>query len=153
MSPTFLKFKSYRFYVNNREESRKHIHVQTPDGELKIWLEPEVKIDKIYNVKPKEVREILQIVKEHKNEFIKNGKNTSIFEITGITKHGIWFILDDKEYFIPFKDYPMLKRLSVEDLLNASFSPPEHIYWEKNDIDIELSALENPEKYNLTYEE
>lgn len=64
MSPTFLKFKSYRFYVNSREESRKHIHVQTPDGELKIWLEPEVEIDKIYNVKPKEVSEILDIVKE-----------------------------------------------------------------------------------------
>ena len=41
------------------------------DGELKIWLEPEVEIDKIYNVKPKEVSEILDIVKEHKNEFIK----------------------------------------------------------------------------------
>lgn len=84
---------------------------------------------------------------------LKNGKNTSNFEITGITKHGIWFILDDKEYFIPFKDYPSLKKMPVEDLLNASFSPPEHIYWENHDIDIEISALENPEKYNLIYKE
>jgi hypothetical protein len=29
-----------RFYFNSREESRMHIHVETPDGEAKFWLEP-----------------------------------------------------------------------------------------------------------------
>ena len=84
---------------------------------------------------------------------LKNGKNISEFEITTITQHGIWFLLKNKEYFIPFKEYPSLKKLSIEDILNVSFSPPEHIYWENHDIDIELSALEHPEKYNLTYKE
>ena len=71
MSPTFLRIKSYRFYVNSREESRKHIHVQTPDGEVKIWLEPDVELAKVYNVNFKDVNEILEIAKEYKDEFIK----------------------------------------------------------------------------------
>ncbi len=71
MSPTFLRYKSYRFYVNSREEPRKHIHVQTTNGEIKIWLEPKVEIAKIYNVNQKEKNEILEIVKEKKDEFIK----------------------------------------------------------------------------------
>jgi len=71
MSPTFLKIKSYRFYVNSREEERKHIHVQLPDGEVKIWLEPVIEIAKVYRVKQKELKEIIKIVEEYKDEFIK----------------------------------------------------------------------------------
>ncbi len=69
MSPTFLLYKRYRFYVNSREETRVHIHVQTPEGELKIWLSPEVEIAKNYSVSSRDVREILKVVKEKENEF------------------------------------------------------------------------------------
>jgi hypothetical protein len=30
----------YRFYFFSLEEDRMHIHVEAPDGELKVWLEP-----------------------------------------------------------------------------------------------------------------
>jgi len=84
---------------------------------------------------------------------LKNGNSILGFEITSITKHGIWFLLDNKEYFIPFKEYPQLKRLSIQDILKVRFSPPDHIYWENYDIDIEISALENPKKFKLVYKE
>ena len=73
------------------------------------------------------------------------------FEISSITRHGIWIFVSDKEYFIPFEEYPELKFLPLEELLQVEFSPPDHIYWEKADIDIELGALEEPEKYPLKY--
>ncbi len=38
--PTIYREGSYRFFFNSREETRVHIHVQSPDGIAKFWLEP-----------------------------------------------------------------------------------------------------------------
>jgi hypothetical protein len=40
ISPTIMKIGSYRFFFNSNEESRMHVHIQTPDGVAKFWLEP-----------------------------------------------------------------------------------------------------------------
>jgi len=40
MSPTVFKEGNYRFHFFSREEDRIHIHVVSPDGEAKFWLEP-----------------------------------------------------------------------------------------------------------------
>ncbi|MBM3434955.1 MAG: DUF4160 domain-containing protein [Bacteroidetes bacterium] len=42
MSPTVFKIGKYRFFFFSREELRKHIHVISPEGEAKFWIEPEV---------------------------------------------------------------------------------------------------------------
>jgi len=40
MSPTIFQFRKFRFFFFSREEPRMHVHVRTPDGEAKFWLEP-----------------------------------------------------------------------------------------------------------------
>ena len=40
MSPTVLRYKHYRFFFFSREETRKHVHVVSPEGEAKFWWEP-----------------------------------------------------------------------------------------------------------------
>jgi len=42
MSPTILRVGPYRFFFFSREETRAHVHVHSPDGEAKFWLEPAV---------------------------------------------------------------------------------------------------------------
>ncbi len=71
MSPTFFRHRNFRFYVNSREEDRKHVHVQSPDGEVKIWLEPYLEVAKNYGVKEKDLKEIFNIITERRNEFIE----------------------------------------------------------------------------------
>jgi len=39
MSPTILLTGKYRFFFNSREEQRRHVHVSTSDGTVKIWIE------------------------------------------------------------------------------------------------------------------
>jgi hypothetical protein len=36
VSPTVLQQGPYRFYFNSREETRMHIHVESPDGRAKF---------------------------------------------------------------------------------------------------------------------
>ena len=79
------------------------------------------------------------------------GSNTLTNEVTGITKDGLWIYVNEKEYYIPFKEYPMLKNKPVDQIFDLKYSPPNHLYWEGLDIDIELEALRNPEKYPLEF--
>lgn len=37
-----------RFFFFSREQKRLHIHVQSPDGEAKLWVEPEIELARSY---------------------------------------------------------------------------------------------------------
>jgi Domain of unknown function (DUF4160) len=71
MSPTILIIGKYRFFFNSREELRRHIHVTTSDGTVKIWLEPVIGLADFYNISSKELTEIIKIVEDNKDEFIE----------------------------------------------------------------------------------
>ncbi len=38
MSPTVFYFKHDRFFFFSREETRRHVHIRSPEGEAKFWL-------------------------------------------------------------------------------------------------------------------
>ncbi len=69
--PTVLIVGNIRFFFNSREESRRHIHIETPDGTAKFWLEPHVYLATFYNLSEKELNRIESIVKEKQDDFIK----------------------------------------------------------------------------------
>ena len=70
MSPTILRQGSNRFFFNSREETRMHIHVVTPDGTAKFWLEPLVALADYYGLNRKELRQLEEIVRERQDDFI-----------------------------------------------------------------------------------
>lgn len=75
----------------------------------------------------------------------------STSEVTTITAHGLWLCVDDREYFVPFADYPLFKQATVEQLLAVKRISPAQFYWEALDVDIELDALEHPEHFPLQF--
>jgi hypothetical protein len=42
-----------------------HIHVRTPDGECKFWLEPTIRLASNRGVRPHDLRRVEQLVFEH----------------------------------------------------------------------------------------
>ena len=68
--PTVLRIRGYRFFFFSREELRKHIHVQSQEGEAKFWLEPQIELAKNYKLSRKELKEIEKIIEEYYDEFI-----------------------------------------------------------------------------------
>lgn len=46
-----------------------HVHITTPDGIAKFWLEPIVALDSFHNLNAMELRRIETLVKEHEDEF------------------------------------------------------------------------------------
>lgn len=71
MSPTVFKKGNYRFYFFSREENRIHIHVISPDGEAKFWLEPTISLANYIGFSKKQLNFLQKTVAGHKNEIVK----------------------------------------------------------------------------------
>ena len=68
MSPTVFRYRNYRFYFFSREEPRVPVHVMSPDGEAKFWIEPSVELAVNKGLRSVELVELLRIVEERQNE-------------------------------------------------------------------------------------
>jgi hypothetical protein len=65
--PTVLRIGSFRFHFYSDEGSEPpHIHVRTPDGECKFWLEP-ISLASVNGIKSADVRVIERLVFEHQS--------------------------------------------------------------------------------------
>ncbi len=80
-----------------------------------------------------------------------SGTGTSTCNVTGINDLGFWVLVEDKEYFVPFSDYPGFKDSSINQILNIRFSPPSQLHWIDIDMDIELPSLAQPESFPLVF--
>ena len=76
-----------------------------------------------------------------------SGNPTLTCEVTGVTKKGLWLLVNDKEYYLSFEVFPMLAKIPVDKIFTVDFFPPEHLRWDEYDIDIELSSITNPESF------
>jgi len=74
LSPTIFRYKDYRFFFFSREEARKHVHVVSPEGEAKFWLEPIVSLAEKTNLNARQLKE-LQAVVERKQDEISRAWN------------------------------------------------------------------------------
>ncbi len=71
MSPTVFKEGKYRFHFFSKEEDRIHIHVVSPDGEAKFWLEPIISLASYAGFSKKQLNFLQKTVEKRKNEIIK----------------------------------------------------------------------------------
>ena len=71
MSPTVLRYRNYRFFFFSREETRKHIHVISPDGEAKFWLEPIVGLVESSGFNTKQLKELQGVIERRSHEITR----------------------------------------------------------------------------------
>ena len=69
MSPTIYRQGAYRFYFNSREEDRMHVHVESPDGKAKFWLEPFVALADFHDLKQHNLKEIQRLIESNEEKF------------------------------------------------------------------------------------
>ena len=71
MSPTVFRWQGYRFFFFSREEDRMHVHVYSPDGQAKFWLEPEVSLARNHGLRSSEVTRLMRVVEERRDDIAK----------------------------------------------------------------------------------
>jgi hypothetical protein len=77
------------------------------------------------------------------------GKNTSDVDVINVSKHGFWMLVNGKEYFLPFKDFPWFGEATISQITNVRLVHPNHLFWSDLDVDLELESIKNPEVYPL----
>jgi hypothetical protein len=77
------------------------------------------------------------------------GTDTSPVEVTNVSKHGIWLLLNEEEVFLPFEKFPWFRDAPVGKIMNVEFSSEQHLYWPELDIDLEVDSVLNPDRYPL----
>ena len=68
MSPTVFREGPFRFFFFSREEERLHIHVQSPDGEAKFWLDPSIELARNYGLSDPDLRRVKGLIEDHEQE-------------------------------------------------------------------------------------
>ena len=79
----------------------------------------------------------------------KPGTDTSGAEVTNISAHGLWLLVDGCELFMPFDRFPWFKNAAVGAIANVERPQPHHLYWPDLDVDLHLDSIEHPERYPL----
>ena len=74
MIPTIFKDGNYRFHFFSKEEERIHVHVISPDGEAKFWLEPIVSLVNYSGLSKKQLSYLQKTVEGRKDEIVKKWK-------------------------------------------------------------------------------
>lgn len=79
----------------------------------------------------------------------KPGKRISEAEVSNISPFGLWLLVDGKEYFANFKQFPWFMQATVANIVAVRQPHPGHLYWPELDIDLSLESLEFPERFPL----
>ena len=79
------------------------------------------------------------------------GASISPIEVTNIDRFGFWVLVEDKEYFLPYKDFPWFQNATVGQILDVQLLHGNHLHWPTLDVDLCLDSLAQPEAFPLIY--
>ncbi len=79
------------------------------------------------------------------------GAPTSLVEVTNIDHFGFWLLVDNKEYFLPYEDFPWFRTVTVDQILNVQLLHKDHLFWPDLDVDLCMDSLKSPESFPLIY--
>jgi hypothetical protein len=77
------------------------------------------------------------------------GIDTSAAEVTHISAHGIWILIDDEELALPYTEFPWFRGATGDQILTVERPTADHLYWPKLDVDLALASIKNPDAFPL----
>jgi hypothetical protein len=79
----------------------------------------------------------------------KRGRPTSAVEVTNVSRHGFWLLLEEEEHFLPYETFPWFREATIAQLTNVKRPAPHHLHWPELDIDLAVESLTHPDRYPL----
>lgn len=77
------------------------------------------------------------------------GSNTSVPEVTNVSQHGFWVLLDEREVFVSSRQFPWFADATIAELSNLERPVSRHPFWPALDIDLHLDSIESPDSFPL----
>ena len=79
----------------------------------------------------------------------KPGARTSAPEVTNVSLHGFWLMVDGHERFVDFARFPWFREAPVRAIFSVRRPRVTHLHRPDLDVDLELDTLADPERYPL----
>jgi len=79
----------------------------------------------------------------------RHGRRTSAVEVSNISPNGLWLLLDERELFLPFEQFPWFRKAPIDALLNVRRPQKHHLWWPELDVDLAVESIEHPGRYPL----
>lgn len=79
----------------------------------------------------------------------QHGAVTSAVEVTNVSPHGLWMLLDDREVFLSYDQFPWFREAPIGKVVHVEVSSPSHLYWPELDVDLEVESILFPERFPL----
>ena len=77
------------------------------------------------------------------------GRRTSEAEITNLSHHGFWILVQNRELFVAFEHFPWFREAPVGHILDVELLGSGHLYWPKLDVDLSVESIDRPEDFPL----
>jgi uncharacterized protein DUF2442 len=78
---------------------------------------------------------------------VRRGKRTFGAEVTNVSDHGLWVLLDARELFLSFELFPWFREAPIGKVTRLERPSPGHLYWPDLDIDLAVKSIEHPDRY------
>ena len=77
------------------------------------------------------------------------GKITSDVEVTNVTPRGFWLLLDGRELFLAYEQFPWFQDATIREVTSVERPSLDHLYWPILDVDLAVESLEQPARFPL----
>jgi hypothetical protein len=77
------------------------------------------------------------------------GKSTLAVEVSNVSPDGFWLLLDERELFLSFQDFPWFRDATIREITSVERASPDHLRWPDLDIDLAVESIERPERFPL----
>jgi hypothetical protein len=77
------------------------------------------------------------------------GRRTSRVELTNVSPNGLWLLLDGRELFVSFREFPWFADATIEQLAAVERPSRHHLHWPALDVDLAVESLDHPERFPL----
>ena len=77
------------------------------------------------------------------------GTDTLAVEVTHISSNGVWILIGEDEFVLPYADFPWFRQATVDQILAVERPTPDHLYWPKLDIDLSVRSIKDPSSFPL----
>lgn len=74
---------------------------------------------------------------------------TSTVELSNVSPHGLWLLVDERELYLPFDEFPWFRDATIGQLARIERPAAGHLRWPDLDVDLSLGSIEHPERYPL----
>jgi hypothetical protein len=74
-----------------------------------------------------------------------DGKNTLEPEVTQVDRQGIWLLIDDKEYFLPYEKFPRFRDATIRQIHNVQRIDNSDLHWPDLGVNLTVESIGQPE--------